>query len=528
MSSSKSITKSASVIGSATLLSRILGFARDVITARFFGTGAVADAFFMAFSIPNLLRDLVGEGATNAAVVPVLTDELTKNGKDAFWKLAHALFNIFLLALFAVTVLGVVFAPAIVRVIAFGFKITPEKFNQTIVFARMLFPFIFFIGLAAYGMGVLNTLKHFSTPSLGPACLNAAMIICTIVLYKSIGIYGLILGVLIGGVLQFAIQMPALAKAGFLPFKDFGLYHPKIKTIARLMGPRAIGACIYQVNFIVSRMLASWQVVVGAGAVSALYYANRLFQFPLAIFAISMAQASLPTMSEHVANRDIEKLKTTLSFSLRNVFLVTLPATCGLIFLRYPIIRIFFQRGEFNAYSTFITSRALLCYLLGLFAVSGIKILVSCYYSLHDTRTPVKIAFVSLIINIIFSFILIAPLKVAGLALASTIAVIFNFAMLMIYLRKKIGAFDEIRLLVFFIKVSICAVITGALSYWLFSVMCPQTDGVSSAVSSLWLLAAISISTFAFFVMAKASGIEEVGRAYRQAGKITKWILRKK
>ncbi|GAG85568.1 unnamed protein product, partial [marine sediment metagenome] len=245
MSSSKSIAKSASIIGSATLLSRILGFIRDVIIARFFGTGAICDAFIMAFSIPNLLRDLVGEGATNAAVVPVLTDELTKNGKEEFWKLAHVLFNIFLVILAGVTVLGIVFAPAIVSVIAFGFKVSPEKFQQTIIFTRLLFPFIFFIGLAAYGMGVLNTLKHFTMPSLGPALLNASIIICAIILYRSIGIYGLILGVLIGGAFQFIIQIPVLIRKGFMPFRQFRFYHRKIKEILKLMGPRAIGACVY-------------------------------------------------------------------------------------------------------------------------------------------------------------------------------------------------------------------------------------------------------------------------------------------
>lgn len=521
MSSSKSIAKSASIIGSATLLSRILGFIRDVIIARFFGTGAVCDAFIMAFSIPNLLRDLVGEGAANAAVVPVLTDELTKNGREEFWKLAHVLFNIFLVILAGVTVLGVVFTPAIVSVIAFGFKVSPEKFQQTIIFTRLLFPFIFFIGLAAYGMGVLNTLKHFTMPSLGPALLNASIIICAIILYRSIGIYGLILGVLIGGAFQFIIQIPVLIRKGFMPFRQFRFYHRKIKEILRLMGPRAIGACVYQVNFVISRMLASLQAVVGAGAVSGLYYANRLFQFPLAIFAISMAQASLPIMSEHVARRDIKRLKETLSFSLRNVFLVTVPAACGLIFLRYPIIRTFFQRGKFDEYSTFITSQALLYYSIGLFAISGIKILVNCFYSLHDTRTPVKIAFFSLIVNVIFSLLLMAPLKIAGLALASTIAVIFNFSMLMIHLRKRIGPLEEKGLFIFFIKVALCAIVTGISAYWLFQIICTTLGGVSAVILGINLILTVFISALLFFLLAKIAGIEEVN-------KIAKWILKRR
>lgn len=521
MSSSKSITKSASVIGSATLLSRILGFVRDVITARFFGTGAVADAFFMAFSIPNLLRDLVAEGATNAAVVPVLTDELTKNGKEEFWELAHVLFNVFLVILVLVTVLGVAFAPFIVRIIAFGFKVSPEKFQLTIIFTRQLFPFIFFIGLSAYAMGVLNTLKHFTLPSLGPAVLNISIILCTVLLYNSMNVYGLILGVLIGGVVQLAIQIPVLIKNGFMPFRHFKLYNSKINKILKLMGPRIVGSCIYQVNFIVSRILASWQAVVGPGVVSGLYYANRLFQFPLAIFAISMAQASLPTMSEHVARQDIKRMKETLAFSLKNVFLVTLPSACGLIFLRHPIIKLFFQRGKFDEYSTMITSQALLYYLIGLFAVSGIKILVNGFYSLHDTRTPVKIAFFSLIINVFFSLVLMAPLKIAGLALASTIAVIFNFFMLMIYLRKRIGSLDEWLLFVFFIKATLCSIVTGISAYWMFEIICRVFSSSRLLILSFNLLSAIFISILIFFILAKIARIEEVD-------KIIEWISRKR
>ncbi len=520
MSSAKSITKSASIIGSATLLSRVLGFIRDVIIARFFGTGAIADSFFMAFSIPNLLRDLVGEGASDAAVVPVLTDELTKNGKEKFWSLAHTLFNMFLVVLFIISVLGVLFAPFIVRVIAFGFKASPEKFQQTIIFTRMLFPFIFFIGMAAFGTGILSSLKHFTVTSLGPAVLNVFMIACTVIFYKYMGPYALIMGVLFGGAFQFIIQIPVLIKKGFMPFKTKAFYDPKINRILKLLGPRAIGACIYQVNFIISRIFASWETIVGVGAVSGLYYANRLFQFPLAIFAVSIAQASLPTMSEHVARQDMQKLKETLSFSLRNVFLITLPASCGLIFLRYPIVKIFFQRGKFDEYSTLITSQALLYYLIGLFAVSGIKILASCFYSMHDTRTPVKIAFFSLLINVFFSFVFMVPLKVAGLALASTIAVIFNFSMLMIFLKKKIGPLDT-GLLKFFVKSAACALLTGILAHWSFKVICAALNAASTIALTVSLLSAIFISIVAFFALGKIAGIEE-------AGKIAKWILRKK
>jgi len=334
------------------------------------------------------------------------------------------------------------------------------------------------------------------------------------------GIYSLILGVVLGGVFQVAIQVPVLLKKGFTPFRRGGFYHPKINRILKLLGPRAIGSCIYQVNFVVSRMLASWQAIMGQGVVSGLYYANRLFQFPLAIFAVSVAQASLPTMSEHVARQDMKKLKETLSFSLRNVFLITMPAACGMIFLRHPIIKIFFQRGKFDEYSASITSQALLCYLLGLFAVSGIKVLASCFYSLHDTRTPVKIAFFSLIVNVVFSLTLMVPLKIAGLALASTIAVIFDFSMLMVFLRKKIGSFGEAGLFVFFGKVTINAIIMGISAYWLFKAVCIMLSASSTMILIISLLLTMLISVFVFFALGKLANIEETE-------KIVRWILRK-
>ena len=447
--SKKHIIKSAGIIGFATVISRVLGFVRDIIIARFFGTARYAEAFVVAFRIPNMLRDLVGEGATNAAFVPVLSEYLVKK-KEEFWELANVILNLLLIALSAITIAGIAAAPLIVRFIAPGFLEDPEKFAITVKLTRVMFPYILLIGLAAYTMGVLNSLKHFSAPAFGPCLLNIAIIICAIIWGESV--MGLASGVLIGGVLQLAVQIPVLYKKGFKFSFTRKLNHPAANRIGVLLLPRILGSCVYQVNLFINTVLASLSGIVGSGGVAALYYANRIFQFPLAIFGIAIAQAALPTMSREALEADSDKLKKTLSFSLRVINFIIVPASVGLIALAVPITQTLFERGRFDHYSTLITANALVFYSIGLFSYSGIKILVSCFYSLKDTAAPVKIAVVSLLLNIVLNLALMFPLKIGGLALAASISGIFNFFALFYMLRKKIGSLGGRKILVSFLK----------------------------------------------------------------------------
>lgn len=431
------LIKSTGVIGLATAISRVLGFIRDIVIASLFGTALYAQAFVVAFRIPNLLRDLVGEGATNAAFVPVLTDELTKRGKNEFFKLAQVILNILFVALVALTILGVLAAPLIVRLIAPGFLTDKAKFDLTVTLTRFLFPFLLLVGLWAYAMGVLNSLGRFAAPAFGPCLLNLSMILCA----KWFGenVFGLALGVLAGGTLQLFVQFPGLYLAGWKARLTNEFTHPDAKKVGLLLIPRALGACVYQVNVFISTILASLSSIVGEGAVAALYYANRLWQLPLAVFGIAMAQATLPTMSKHVALNDMDKLKDTLSFSLKTLIFILVPSSIGLMVLSTPITEVLFERGAFTPYSTSITSSALFFYAMGLVACGGIKVLVNVFYSMHDTMTPVKTAFISVILNIVLNVALMRPLKIGGLALATSVATAFNFAALYILLEKRIG-----------------------------------------------------------------------------------------
>lgn len=463
MSTNKSIIKSAGIIGLATSLSRVLGLIRDIVIANFFGTALYAQAFVVAFRIPNLLRDLVGEGATNAAFVPVFTEELTKNGKKEFFKLAQVIFNILFFTLLMLTVLGIFASPLIVRLIAPGFLQDVEKFRVTVTLTRVLFPFLILVGLWAYAMGVLNTLGHFAAPAFGPCVLNVLMILCT--MWFGENVFGLAAGVLAGGALQLFIQFPPLYMKGWRPAITRDVNHPKAKKIGILLLPRALGACVYQVNVFISTILASLSNIVGDGAVAALYYANRVWQLPLAIFGIALAQAALPAMSRQAALNDMEKLKGTLLFSLRVVFFILIPSSVGLMVLSAPITKMIFERGAFGNYSTDITSSALFFYALGLVACGGIKILAGTFYSLKDTMTPVKVAAVSLVLNITLNLLLMNPLKAGGLALATSLSAVFNCILLYIFLRRKIGKLGLSGILDSLFKITLAGLFMGLFCY---------------------------------------------------------------
>ncbi len=453
----KKLAKSAGAIGFLTGISRVLGFVRDLVIAAAFGTGVYAEAFVVCFKLPNLLRDLVGEGATNAAFVPVLT-ECHEKRKAEFWGLVSTLFYAMTAILLVLAVLGVVFAPAVVQLIAPGFKNDAEKFPLTVQLTRVIFPYILFIGLSALAMGVLNSLKEFKSSAFGPILLNICMIIAGVYFEPTYGPMALVVGVLAGGVLQLVWQIPPLVRRGFRLTKPT-IGHDAAKKIGRLLLPRAFGSALYQINVFVDSILASFANIVGPGGQSALYYSNRLFQLPLAIFGISVAQALLPTFSTQFVRSDLKGFKHTFSLAVESVTLLVVPASVGLLVLSEPIVRIVFERGEFNSYSTQITSSALFFYSLGLLSCCLIKMLVNAFYAMQDTRTPLKITFFGVLLNIILSLMFMGPLKIGGLALASTLSATFNVVWLYLLFRRRLGALDEPRILAAFGKIVLAAIV---------------------------------------------------------------------
>ncbi|MCX5709460.1 MAG: murein biosynthesis integral membrane protein MurJ [Candidatus Omnitrophica bacterium] len=464
MSTHKSVAKSAGVIGLATLVSRILGFIRDIVIARLFGVYIYAQAFVIAFRIPNLFRDLVGEGATNAALVPVFSEYHVKHTKEEFWELANVVLNILLVVLMTITVLGIIFSPVIVRMIAPGFIASPEKLEATIRLNRIIFPYILLISLAAYSMGVLNSLKHFAIPAFAPCLLNISIIVFALLFGE--GIKGLALGVLVGGVLQLAVQIPVLYKKGFRFRFTRSFKHPGAIMIGKLMLPRVVSSSIYQLNNFADSIFGSLAFIVGEGGVAVLYFSYRLIQFPIGIFSNALSQAILPTFSTQALEDTHHNLKKSLSWGLRATFFVMLPSSVAFIVLAKPLISALFGGGRFDAYSTSTTAGALAYYSIGLVAYGGIKILQSCFFALKDTVTPTKTSALSLVLNVIFCLALMFPMKIAGLALATSLSGSITFLVLFKILNKRLKDFNVKEVRQSFVKIFLASLGMGLACYF--------------------------------------------------------------
>jgi putative peptidoglycan lipid II flippase len=405
--------------------------------------------------------------------------------------------------------------------IAPGFIEDAAKFAMTVELTRIIFPFIFLVGLVAYGMGVLNSLNHFAAPAFAPVLLNVSMIAFLIYVCPIIGIKGLALAVLAGGALQVALIGAVLYRKGlrFFPTGKWSLsIHPAIKRIWRLLVPRFFGSAVYQLSVIVDNIFSTFGWIVGVGAPAALWYSYRLFHLPLAIFGIALATVALPKMSKEVAEKDVASLKNTINFSMRSVLLALVPAGIGLATLGRPIIKILFERGEFTEYSTLITNNALFFYSFGLFACGGIKILVNAFFSLGDTRTPVKVASISFFVNLVLNFVLMWPLKIGGLALATSIAATSNFIMLYVLLTRKIGDIGTRRILNSFSRIVMAGVVMGIFSFVSGGFLVNLDKGIFINFASL--LAVIFLSVVIYILSSLALGIDEV-KAF------ARWILKK-
>jgi putative peptidoglycan lipid II flippase len=432
------VVRAAGVVGMATMLSRVFGFIRDMIVAGLFGAGLTTDAFFVAFRIPNLLRRLLAEGSLTVSFVPVFTEYLKTRTREEALELADIAFTALSILLVAVSLVGVLLSPFIVTVMAPGFVKSPAQYDLAVFLTRLMFPYILLISLVALCMGILNSLRHFAAPALSPVVLNIAMILAALTLrdFFREPITALAVGVMAGGVLQLAMQWPFLVRMGVRLKPNFRFRHPGLRRVGLLMLPASFGAAIYQINIFVGTILAS---LLPAGSVSYLYYADRIVELPLGVFAIAVGTATLPSFSEQVAQGRFEELKRTIAFSLRIILFITIPATVALIALRVPIISVLFQRGEFGIQSTLLTAQALLCYAVGLWAFSVIRIIVAAFYSLQDTKAPMKAAIVALIVNAALSVALMFPLQHGGLALATSIATAVNVGMLWVILQRRIG-----------------------------------------------------------------------------------------
>jgi putative peptidoglycan lipid II flippase len=448
------VARRAGVVGAATMLSRVLGLVREQVMAALFGAGLATDAFNVAFRIPNLLRDLFAEGAMSSAFVPTFTEYHEKRGEAEAWALGRQLMVTLSAVLLVVCVVGYGLTPWLVRIMAPGFVSIPGKIDLTVMLTRVMLPFLPAVALAAAAMGMLNARGSFAVPALAPTMLNLGMVVFGVSLMPVVESFGqpailaMALGVVIGGVAQFACQLPALHAKGFRLRLELPSGHPGVRRVALLMAPAAIGLAGTQLNLFVSTLIAS---LLEQGSVSWLWYANRIIQLPTGVFGVALATVSMPALAKAAVNQDIASLKSTLSATLRLVFLLTAPAALWLAAMAVPVIALLYQHGRFGSLDTARTAGALVMYCVGLPAVAAIGVLTRTFYALGDTRTPVQASFVSVALNLTLNLLFIGPLSVlglghTGLALATSITAVANLAQLVWYLRRRVGPLEGRRI----------------------------------------------------------------------------------
>jgi putative peptidoglycan lipid II flippase len=513
----RQILKSASIISIITVVSRILGYVRDQRLTLLLGTTGLADSFILAYRIPNVLRRLVGEGSMTASFIPVFTDYMRNRTREETWAFANRLFWTFCTVLAALTVLGVIFSPLFVRFFSMFGKNQIQ--TEAIYLNRLIFPYILFIGMAAMAMAILNCFHIFGMPAATPILLNISFIVFSIAVvwrHFSSPAAALAVGVLVGGIFQFFLQVPQLVKRGmnFRFAVSFG--DPGVRRVAKLMVPGFIGMGISQINLLVDTIFVNAKVMPEGSLVS-LYVADRVTELVLGGYAIAVATAILPMMSHQASAGDYEGMKKTFIFALRIVSFITIPAAVGLVILREPIVQVLFQHGLFVAESTRLTARALLYYALGLPAFAAVKLIVPAFYSTQDTRTPVRVAVLAMLanilLNVIFLFYFFAKLKNGGPALASAVAGYFNVFTLFVIFRLRFGRLGTRDIAASLAKIAVCAgamgvVCWGALRY-------SQFDSIEHFLPRLAVFVAlIGSATLTYLGVAWALRCAEISEVY--------------
>ena len=412
-----------------TMVSRVLGFARDVLIARMFGASTGTDAFFVAFKIPNFLRRLFAEGAFSQAFVPVLSAYRTAEDPAELRRFLDRITGAMVVVLTLVTAVGILSAPVLIMMFAPGFASDTDKYDLAVAMLRITFPYLLFISLTALAGGILNAWGRFAVPAFTPVFLNLSMIAAAIWLAPLMAepITALAWGVLVAGIVQLAFQLPYLARIGLLPRPRFDRQDPGVRRVGRLMIPALFGVSVTQINLLIDTMLASFLIT---GSVSWLYYSDRMVEFPLGIFGIALATVILPGLSRKHATADPEAFSRMLDWALRWVTVVVPAAAVGLMLLAGPILATLFQYNEFTPHDVLMSRRSLVAYSIGLIGFVLIKVLASGFYARQDIRTPVRIGIYAMGCNIVLNLLLIVPLAHAGLALATSLAALVNASLL--------------------------------------------------------------------------------------------------
>jgi putative peptidoglycan lipid II flippase len=504
------------VFGLATITSRILGLAREQVMAYYFGAGDANDAFRVASRIPNLVRDLFAEGAMSAAFIPTFTRQLTLQGRERSWHLANSVINSLVLVTGAIVLLGIILAGPLVRLYAGDFADVPGKIELTIYLARIVFPFLTLVAVAAVLMGMLNSLGHFFVPALSPAMFNVAGILMSVGLIPFAPFLGLqpitivAVATLVGGIGQLVIQWPPLVKEGFryrpvLDFRDEGLHR-----VLLLMGPGTLGMAATQINVFVNTVLATGQ---GTGAVSWLDFAFRLMYLPIGLFGVSIATAATPAISRMVAEKNFDRIRSTLANALGLMLLLNLPATVGLIVLARPIVAVIFEHGEFTSADTIATAAALQLYAIGLIGYSIVRIISPTFYALGRSRIPVMVSAGSVLVNVALNVTLVNTMGYRGLALGTSITAIVNAALQLYLLRREIQSLNGSRIAASFARVVVASAIMGVVTAIAYDSLLGVMPGDALVTQMARLLVTIALALATLTAAAQLLRIQEFAEA---------------
>jgi len=514
-------------------MSRLTGLVREMVMARLFGAGFVYDAFLLGFRIPNLTRDLFAEGALSSAFVPIFTQTLAQKGRKEAAVLSNLVGTALILIVGSFCILGVVFSPGLVDLLAEGFHQVPGKFELAVKMTRIMFPFLLLVALAAQAMGVLNACNRFAVPAMSSTFFNIGSVVFGLALGFWLGpmvgiepITGMAIGVVLGGALQLIWQMPSLRTEGFSFHPSFDWSHPGLRQIIRLMGPAILGNAAVQINVMVNTNFASR--IPGNGPVSWLGYAFRFMQLPLGLFGVAIASATLPSISRSAGAGNFDEFRRTLSKSLGMVFLLTLPSSIGLMVLGNTMIGAIYQGGKFQAFDTQQTALALSCYAVGLAGYSALKVLNPAFYALHDARTPMIISLISIAINYATASILLrgTGLGHAGLALSTSAVAIFGAIALFAILRKRIGGIHGRALLNSIWKITLASAVMGG-AVWLASRELENLLGVGRLGRIVDLAISIPLGLLVLYGACRTLRVSELDLATRSlAGPILRRLKR--
>ncbi|MDA8234829.1 MAG: murein biosynthesis integral membrane protein MurJ [Clostridia bacterium] len=489
----KGVAQAAGILMVAMFLSRILGFVREQAITTKFGTSADTDAYIAAFAVPDLLYNLLIGGALSAAFIPVFSGYLARGQEDDAWEAASTVANLLFIVMTVVVVLGIIFAPYLVPLVAYKFQ--GETLELTVLLTRIMLPAILFHGLNGLMMGILNSKNHFVASAIGGVMYNVGIIFSGLLLANQYGIIGFSIGVLVGVVINFLVQFPTLIRKGLKYRFSLNLKHPGVRRMGILMIPAVIGLSANQINLIVNQNFAS---ALDEGSITALRMANRLMLLPLGLFGFTIGAAVFPTLAGQVATNQAAEFRKTFSGALRSVLFITVPAAAGLMALSVPIVRLLFQQGEFSPQATMVTADALFYYCIGLFAQAAVLVLVRAYYALQDTVTPVVIGVLTILLNYFMNLWLVEPMEASGLALAYSVTGLFNMVSLLLLLRRKIKAIDGRKIITSLVQVLAAALIMGFMAYGVSTVAEPYLNLTSKTHQLVQVALAVTVGVAAY------------------------------